>query len=133
MRSGSRREDPRFAFSVASFCLVSRFTRNLPCVAGPSSVPPRSYRQFQDFDPSLTLLSGLVAYLLRPTEMFARSYSQFIAERAGSSELLKELGGVRSRPIEVLYPEQWNETDFRPIAEEFVALFRKRGWMHEHH
>ena len=75
----------------------------------------------------------LVAYLLRPTEMFARSYSQFIAERAGSSELLKELGGVRSRPIEVLYPEQWNETDFRPIAEEFVALFRKRGWMHEHH
>lgn len=74
-----------------------------------------------------------VSYLLRPTEMFARSYGQFIAERSGSAELLAELSGVRSRPIEVLYPEQWQETDFRAIAEEFVLLFRKRGWMHEHH
>jgi hypothetical protein len=74
-----------------------------------------------------------VAYLLRPTEMFARSYSQFVAVRSASPELLTELGGVRSRPKEVLYPEQWKDPDFGRVDEEFVKLFRKRGWMHEHH
>ncbi len=80
-------------------------------------------------EPRLTLLHEL-GHLL---EMFARSYSQFVAVRSASPELLTELGGVRSRPKEVLYPEQWKDPDFGRVDEEFVKLFRKRGWMHEHH
>lgn len=70
-----------------------------------------------------------VSYLLRPTEIFARSYSQFIAQRSGDVALLTELGGLLGRGSEVLYPEQWKEPDFGQVSQAFEDLFRGRGWM----
>jgi hypothetical protein len=57
-------------------------------------------------------------YLLRPEELFARSYSQWIASKGVSETLLQELEATRR----MLYPEQWSEEDFTPIGESLERL-----------
>lgn len=63
-------------------------------------------------------------YLLNPEEVLARSYSQWIALRSGSSLLRQQLDVRRRSP----YPEHWDDDDFEQIAEAFDALFESRGW-----
>lgn len=63
-------------------------------------------------------------YLLHPSELFARSYSQWAATRLGHADLRAELARQQRRP----YPEQWSDDDFAPIAEAFDRLIERLGW-----
>lgn len=63
------------------------------------------------------------SYLLDPIEAFARAYSQWVALRANMSES-REFILNRTLSRGALYPEQWDDDDFEPIAREFDRLFK---------
>lgn len=65
------------------------------------------------------------AYLLDDRELFARAYSQYVAERSGDPDLLAGLEDTRGGPI----PYQWSEADFAPIASAMDDLMVELGWM----
>ncbi|MFI6578360.1 hypothetical protein ACIBFB_21435 [Nocardiopsis sp. NPDC050513] len=56
------------------------------------------------------------SYLLRNTEMWARSYTQWVAERSGDARLRDELRQHLSGPAPSRY-RQWEDEEFQPIAE----------------
>jgi hypothetical protein len=69
-------------------------------------------------------------YYLRPDELFARSYAQWVVTRAGDADLSRQLEAsprLSTRP-EVLYAEQWDSGDFAPIAREFDRLMEELRW-----
>lgn len=71
-----------------------------------------------------------VRYLLEPEEQFARAYAQYIAIRSGDATLLAELSNRRgSILVQRVYYEQWQDTDFVPIAQAFDRLLRRQGWI----
>jgi hypothetical protein len=67
-------------------------------------------------------------YLLDPTEVWARSYSQYIAVRSGDPRLLGQLELTRKRGTRLYYPRQWEDDDFEPIAASIDTLFQRLGW-----
>jgi hypothetical protein len=74
--------------------------------------------------PKLQRFSGL-DHFLKPQEICARAYSQFVAGRSGDKRLLAELARCRdSRPN-----RQWDTEDFRPVAAAIEKLFKQIGWM----
>jgi len=70
-----------------------------------------------------------IRYLGQPEEMFARSYSQYIATRSQDPLMLAELESMRVRGDRFYYPQQWEDDDFEPIADSFDGLFRVLGWL----
>lgn len=64
-------------------------------------------------------------YLQRPREVWARAYSQWIAEKTGDEAMLRGLG----RFLESPYPAQWSPEDFAPISAAMDELFRSQGLM----
>lgn len=67
-------------------------------------------------------------YFLRKHEIWARSYSQYIAQKSGDVEQLAQLGRIRAVPgIGKLI--QWDDDDFKPIAAAIDDLFKKKGWI----
>jgi len=69
-----------------------------------------------------------LTYSLRPRELFARAYAQYIAEKTQDPRLLPELEEEQKGK----YPNQWSTEDFALIKEAFDNLFRKRGWAVDH-
>lgn len=65
------------------------------------------------------------SYLTSPHEIWARAYAQYIAEKSGYRQLLKEVQMVRTNEKW----RQWSAEDFAPIATEIDAMFRKLGWL----
>ena len=67
-------------------------------------------------------------YYLKPREIWARAYAQFITERA-SSELLKaELQtSLQGQGINQL--RQWPAADFALIADQIETMFQGLGWI----
>jgi hypothetical protein len=73
---------------------------------------------------------GAVNRLLLPEERFARAYAQYIAARSGNPVAQAQLDRKRmNRLTQGIYYEQWDDDDFAPIAREFDALLRQKGWM----
>lgn len=71
-----------------------------------------------------------VGYLLKAEELWARSYSQFIATQSRDPELMQQLERERKRPISgIYYPKHWDDADFQPILAEMEAVFRGLRWM----
>lgn len=69
-----------------------------------------------------------IAYLLMPAEIFARSYSQWVAQRSGDQSMRAELRDVRSTDRETHgYESQWSDANFYPLAREFDRLFAGRN------
>ena len=64
-------------------------------------------------------------YLLNPSELWARSYAQYIAVEWGSAEVLAELN-ILNRVSET--GRQWEKEEFEPIRKTITELFRMRGW-----
>ena len=62
-------------------------------------------------------------YLLKPQEIWARSYAQFIAERANNNTLTRELQDAFN------IGKQWTKDDFAPIATAIETMFRNLGWL----
>ena len=80
------------------------------------------------FAPGLSLNLGVVHYLLKPRELFARSYAQYIVVRSQHNLLKYGLDAQRNFPIDAVLPRHWEDEDFEPIAEAFDTMFRERGW-----
>lgn len=70
-------------------------------------------------------LAAVRKYLLDDKEIFARAYSQFIAEETGDAELLKAVALGHNSVL----PQQWETADFAPAKAAFRALFIKKGWI----
>jgi SPP1 gp7 family putative phage head morphogenesis protein len=90
-------------------------------------------RRFQVVDPkgrpvTVVVEPTHVRYLLDPRELWARSYAQYVTLRSGDAQLTRELDEMR-RPGVVVYPSQWVDADFAPIAEAIDRLFEDLGWL----
>lgn len=70
-------------------------------------------------------------YLLWPEEIWARSYSQFIATRAKDFRLKNELEARRTleRLTKTPVRTQWEDDDFAPVADEIAKIFKGLGWL----
>jgi hypothetical protein len=70
-----------------------------------------------------------VRYLLRPQELFARSYAQFVAAESQHPLLLRYLNRVRvSREDFLSYPEHWDDADFMGIQGAFRRVILDLKW-----
>lgn len=69
-----------------------------------------------------------VRYLSEWVELWARSYSQYIAVRSKNATMLAQLNVLRERTGRVYYPKQWDDDDFEPIAQAFDELMLNLGW-----
>jgi hypothetical protein len=85
---------------------------------------------------SLSLIvtaAGVVQYLeglLDTSELWARSYAQFVAIRSGDPTLLGYLDQIRMRRSDEVYiSHQWDDPDFVAVGEAMDAVFRRLGWM----
>lgn len=76
----------------------------------------------QRLRPDLTF----VRYLLKPEEIFARSYAQWIATDSGDAAMLAELDGMR-QGLSSYYGRQWPDAEFVPIRDAFRSVFRDAG------
>jgi hypothetical protein len=69
-------------------------------------------------------------YLLRPQELFARSYAQFIAVESGNTNLINELATLRkTREGAIRYPAQWADEDFAAIREQLLRGIMEMKWL----
>ena len=66
-----------------------------------------------------------IRYLLTESEIWARAYAQFIAERSKSETLKSQLNGALSK-----YEfRQWSKADFAPIDVAIETMFKKLNWL----
>lgn len=72
-------------------------------------------------------VAKFMQYLLKPEELWARSYSQWVALRSGDRDLLR--GVDYYRKIVKLVQLQWAWDDFDPIAAGIDDLMRRLGWV----
>jgi hypothetical protein len=71
----------------------------------------------------------LAEYFLRPEELFARAYAQYIAVQSGHSELVAELLRRRSALLSGrVYHTQWEDWDFVDIQDAFTRALMARAW-----
>lgn len=63
---------------------------------------------------------------IRPEELWARSYAQYIATRSQDPALRAQLDKIRAggQPW-----RQWSDEDFAPVAAAIDALFKGKGWL----
>jgi hypothetical protein len=64
-------------------------------------------------------------YLLQPYEIWARAYSQFVAEKAGNVTLERDL----EKALKTEKWRQWERADFAPLSDAIEKLFKKLGWI----
>jgi hypothetical protein len=71
---------------------------------------------------------GYVGYLLKPQELFARSYAEYVARKSGNPVLLRELNAELASKNGRAYGGQWGN-NFAPIQNAFDALFEGKLWL----
>jgi len=76
-------------------------------------------------DVDLPVDAKYVAYLLNSSEVWARSYSQYIAVRTGDPALMRVLREAQASDV---YPTTWTDEEFEPIGKAIDELFRALGW-----
>lgn len=75
------------------------------------------------------VLPRYVNYLLRPSEMFARAYAQYIAAKSGNAVLTQQVDDARRTLLSgKVYHSQWDGDDFTAIGEAFDRLLRRKRW-----
>ncbi len=83
-------------------------------------------RAARDILKSRSLSEGDKNYYLRPRELFARAYAQFIIEESGHPKLRKAMEDLRRGDLSRL--EWWSKADFSVIRQLLRALFQTRNW-----
>lgn len=78
---------------------------------------------------SINRHDSIATHLLRPREIWARSYAQFIAVRTGDARLLSELSTRAQASRSTAYPYTVAEDDFEDVAKVIVALLGDQGWL----
>jgi SPP1 gp7 family putative phage head morphogenesis protein len=63
---------------------------------------------------------------LKPTELWARAYAQYVAVRSSDPTLLAQLDKIRTG---VQPWRQWSDADFAPVAAAIDQLFKSKGWI----
>ena len=75
------------------------------------------------------LVAGLARDALDWPELWARSYTQYVVNRANEASLVSQLDGYRIRPLADVYlPLQWLDGDFAAIDHAIEEIFRGQGW-----
>ena len=69
-----------------------------------------------------------IDYLADVRELWARSYTQYIAVHATDDRLVSEWRRYQSEDAGSGLPQQWDDTDFEPIAQAIDQVFRQQGW-----
>jgi hypothetical protein len=64
-------------------------------------------------------------YLLKPEEIWARAYAQFITEQSGSPLLVRQLAAA----IKMDALRQWSPEDFKPVSDAIKTMFQNLGWL----
>jgi hypothetical protein len=73
--------------------------------------------------------SGSLYSHLRPDELWSRSYTQYIANRAHNADLKDSLEALRTETSGRLHFQlQWEDNDFENIAIAIEAMFNRLGW-----
>ena len=68
-------------------------------------------------------------YLRDPSELWARSYAQYIAVKSKDPTLLSELEKMVGSDYNKSYHAQWDEGDFGPIMKKIDTLMKAKGWI----
>lgn len=75
-------------------------------------------------------IQAALNYFMRPQELWARSYAQYIAVKSAHSALLTELQEIQAEMRDNLrLSTQWREEDFPPIIKAIDFLFKREGWL----
>ena len=70
----------------------------------------------------------ILDYALKPIELFARSYAQYITRASQDKVLLVQMAGEINTLEWQVYPLQWQDEDFTPIYDQFERLLKQKGW-----
>lgn len=81
---------------------------------------------FQSITPKKTQSLDKWAYFTSPHEAWARSYAQFIAEESKDPTLKACVERVLACPQPW---RQWQEAEFKPIANAIRAVLKSKGWI----
>jgi hypothetical protein len=87
----------------------------------------RTWQQYQgrlNLDP----FDDDALYLSRPEEIWARAYTQYIAEKSGNENLLAAVKEQAATAYNQL-PEHWSAADFMPIRQAIDTLFQTKEWL----
>lgn len=68
-------------------------------------------------------------YLRRPEELWARSYSQYIATKSGSTDMKNQLDATLQSEHQGVRLTQWTHDEFVPVVQAIDELFRSMGWL----
>lgn len=79
-------------------------------------------------DPGYQSSPSYLKYQLRPQELWARAYAQYVAEESGDSDLLSEIQARQSGQTGYWADSQWSSDDFAPIRQQINTLFQTLGW-----
>lgn len=71
---------------------------------------------------------GSIEYFLDPNEVWARAYAQYVAGKAKSKSIRRELESFRARHA-LGYASQWSDESFTAIAEAVEGILRVVGLM----
>lgn len=74
-----------------------------------------------------TELAREYRYLLKPEEIWARAYAQFVTERSGDQTLKADLARLLA---DAGYKQrQWSAHDFKPVSQAIEKMFGELGWL----
>ncbi|MES2707137.1 MAG: phage minor head protein [Verrucomicrobiota bacterium] len=88
----------------------------------------RAYQDIAAEGAALGSPQHYITYLQSTVELWARAYSQFIAEESGDPRLLSDLASRRTGQ-DYFKSSQWDTADFAPVRKAIRVLFTDLGWM----
>lgn len=78
---------------------------------------------------SLRAVNAQFEYALRPRELWARAYAQWVAVKSGDKTLLKQLDASRARKPGMPYVAyQWDHDEWKAISEAIEEHMKAAGW-----
>ncbi|MBK8184282.1 MAG: hypothetical protein IPK63_15945 [Candidatus Competibacteraceae bacterium] len=103
------------------------YQKLLEMKANPSAYSRTEVREINgvERDIVISVNKRYINYVLDETELFARSYAQYIAVRSGDDVLLRQLKELQGNFV----PTQWADDEFDGIAAAMDELFRGVGWI----
>jgi hypothetical protein len=73
--------------------------------------------------------AAYVEYLLKPSELFARSYAQWLAATSGEATLARQVALLIGDASAIPGPVQWMPDEFTAIGETIDRLMERLGWI----
>lgn len=71
-----------------------------------------------------------ISYLLRPEELWARAYTQYVARKSGLEALNQQISTANKIASNgILYAPFWSSDQFPPIETSLDVIFQNQGWI----